>query len=232
MNLKSLVTAVVMVFVLSGCAGLFKPPVQVTRTGEVPVMKVVKGTSLGQEKGNIRISMVPAEYTANLVTRVEKTTPTRGIQTFYSKAGNYQRYVDSWAETEVVKYIITPENLSFLITINNNLDRVFRGAGAVITYTINGKTQTIAQAQYENFLSAIVVPRGQTQLAIEGPPVTSIPDKATIGIFIYDVATKVDAAGNILKKSNYEWYFKYSTKAVVSEPFDEPRTQYMQRVVQ
>ncbi len=51
-------------------------------------------------------------------------------------------------------------------------------------------------------------------MTIVGPPVGSIPSPCTIGIFLYDVVTKMDQAGNITDKQNYEWYFSYQTQAV------------------
>ena len=41
-----------------------------------------------------------------------------------------------------------------------------------------------------------------------------IPGKCTIGIFLYDVVTATDVAGNTTEKQNYEWYFTYTTDHV------------------
>ena len=44
-----------------------------------------------------------------------------------------------------------------------------------------------------------------------------IPDPTTVGLFLYDVVTNTDAAGNVTEKQNFEWYFSYRGQLVEKE---------------
>jgi len=46
-----------------------------------------------------------------------------------------------------------------------------------------------------------------------------LPDKTTIGLFIYDIVTKTDAAGNVTEKQNFEWYYNLETQLVQDSGF-------------
>jgi hypothetical protein len=126
---------------------------------------------------------------------------------------------------------VSPERLRFTFKLNNKLQRVFRGAGAVIQFNIAGKTQRVDQSDYKELIEMIVPPRNEQQVDFWGPGIDQVPDQSTIGIFLYDVVTKTDAAGNTLEKQNFEWYFKYSrelreeTREIVKERVKlDPRT--------
>jgi hypothetical protein len=75
---------------------------------------------------------------------------------------------------------------------------------------------------YEEFLNGIVPPRNEAEFTIYGPTLDLLPDKGTIGIFLYDVVTATDVAGNTTQKQNYEWYFDCQAKT--EEATGEVRT--------
>lgn len=76
---------------------------------------------------------------------------------------------------------------------------------------------------YSEFLDVIIPPRQQAEISIFGVSLSQMPvEKTTLGIFIYDVVTKVDQAGNILEKQNFEWFFDFSTEK--KEAFGPPTT--------
>lgn len=198
-----------LIFFLSGCATMTPTMENVTLRCKVPSIEPMKETVLAQEKGGILISIAPPQYTAVKKMRVEDT-PSAGIMGgLISTPGTTYFY-----RRNIPYMVVEPDRLRFVITIHNRLDRVFRGAGAVIAFNIDGKVIAVNQLDYLDFLNVIVPPRGQTQVNIMGPALSSLPDKCVIGVFIYDVVTEVDAAGNPRKRSNYEWYFDFSTKFV------------------
>ena len=49
-------------------------------------------------------------------------------------------------------------------------------------------------------------------MTVYGPSFQDIPEKTTLGIFLYDVVIKIDNAGNIVEKQNFEWYYNYQTQ--------------------
>jgi UDP-N-acetyl-D-mannosaminuronic acid transferase (WecB/TagA/CpsF family) len=40
-----------------------------------------------------------------------------------------------------------------------------------------------------------------------------VPDQTTIALFLYDVVSNTDAAGNITQKQNFEWFYNYTTES-------------------
>jgi hypothetical protein len=82
---------------------------------------------------------------------------------------------------------------------------------------VGGKLIPFDNVDYKEFLNGIVPPRNETEFTIYGPTLDAVPDNSTIGIFLYDVVTATDAAGNATEKQNYEWYFSYAIH-VVEEP--------------
>ena len=176
----------------------------------VPSFSPLPETKESQEKGGVEISIAPVAYQVIESTKEEtKPAPEPLIAVLPKSYTRYNsRYVEktSWQVLEV-----SPDSLCFLVTINNKLPRVFRGAGTVIQFNVGGKLIPIEEKLYADFLNVIVPPRSQYQVKIYGPPLQSLPSQQTpIGIFFYDVVTNVDKAGNVTEKQNFEWYFNYS----------------------
>jgi len=187
------------------------PPPHVMRC-KVPEITAMPETKQSQEKGGIEISIAPAAYEAKSQTRKTRQraqppflwidpAPQTGEKVFFD-------------EITTPYLVAAPERLQYTVKINNKLDRVFRGAGTVVSYNVGGKLLAVDQTGYGEMLGAIVPPRSEYQLTIFGPKIDTIPDTGTLGVFFYDVVTKVDAAGTVTEKQNYEWYFKYEAKLV------------------
>jgi len=174
----------------------------------LPIITPLPETKITQAKGGISISVSPVEYSTTLEIKRTETEVQPPLFSFSSKKAT--RYVE--IVTKPVAAII-PDNLRFKISINNLLPRVFRGAGAVFQFTAGGKVLPMGVENYSEFLDVIIPPRQQAEISIFGVSLSQMPaEKTTLGIFIYDVVTKVDQAGNILEKQNFEWFFDFSTE--------------------
>ena len=92
------------------------------------------------------------------------------------------------------------------------MPRVFRGAGTVVQFNIDGQLKSVDQKGYQNLVQAIVPPRSQTTLEIYGPELSNLPEKANIGLFFYDVVTNQNEAGEVTERQNFEWYYKYNSQ--------------------
>jgi len=180
---------------------------------KIPNITPLPETKPSQEKGGLEITIVPATYKAVRSDKLVITpaAPTIGEQLFGPTAA--QRAQLTFVQETVVPQLKTqPERLQFAIRINNKLSRVFRGQGAVVQLNVAGKLMPINRSDYAEFVDCIVPPRNESELKVYGPAIDTIPEKATIGIFLYDVVTATDTAGNVTEKQNYEWYFTYETK--------------------
>ncbi len=219
-----LVMIMAIVLFLSGCATMMPQIETVTLRCKIPNIEPLKETSLGQEKGGILISIAPQHYTHVRKVRIEDAPSPGPLGGFIVTPGT--RYFE---RREIPYAIVEPDTLRFTVTIHNRLDHVFRGAGSVISFNVDGKVIAVDEIGYRGFLNIIVPPQGQSQVKIAGPLISSLPEKCVIGIFIYDVTTEVDTAGNPKKKSNYEWYFNFSTQLV--EETETVKVQPMQQTV-
>lgn len=209
---------------LSGCATMMPQIENITLKYKVPNIEPLKETSLNQEKGGIMISIAPQRYTYIKKFSIEDTPLPGPLGGLIVTPGT--KYFE---RREIPYAVVEPTILRFIVTIHNRLDRVFRGAGSVISFNVDGKVIAVDETGYRDFLNVIVPPLGQTQVRITGPSISSLPDKCVIGVFIYDVITEVDAAGNPKKKSNYEWYFNFSTQVI--EETGSIKVQPMQQTV-
>ena len=200
---------------LTGCATM--PIVQqrmeqTTLKWKMPYIEPLKETVIAQEKGEILISIVPQSYSRK---RDIKTDETPYVATdplsFLLTPTDGSKYYD---QRIIPIPKLEPDRLQFILTIHNRLNRVFRGAGSVVSFNVDRKVIAVDQAGYTELLNVIIPPRGQAQAKITGPKLDSLPDKCIVGVFIYDVVTKVDNVGNPKEKANYEWYFDFSTNIV------------------
>jgi hypothetical protein len=119
------------------------------------------------------------------------------------------RYMET---TETPGVQVVPERLEFIVKVNNKLPRVFRGAGIVVQFNVGGKLQAVEQQGYADLTNSIIPPRTEQEIKIYGPLLSSVPDQTTIGLFLYDVVSNTDQAGNITQKNNFEWFYTYATE--------------------
>lgn len=199
----------------TGCVtpGPTPPPPTQTTSYKLPQFKIVEGEAKeSQSKGGIEISVAPVAYQ---MTQKEKKTRRQVSAPLFGTLDLDERlrpYAKFFEETTTIGPEVTPTRIAYLVKINNTLSRVFRGAGTVVQFNAGGKLVAVDQAGYAELAQAIIPPRGELQVTVYGPLLSQVADKATLGLFLYDVVTATDAAGNITQKQNYEWFFEYSVK--------------------
>ena len=197
---------------LTGCATAPPRPPQpdrlITVTCEMPSTTPLQETKEIQIKGGIQIIVAVEPFQCVQAIRQEAAPGHLDFAdaVLASKTHPGQRYVEI---TRTPYYALKPERLKMSLKIVNQLSRVFRGAGAVVQFTVAGKTWANKQEDYAEFTNVIIPPRGEQQIEVYGPPIDAIPKQANLGLFLYDVVTKTDQAGNITEKQNFEWYYNY-----------------------
>ena len=194
-----------------GCATAPPPaPTTVTMNCQFPVLSPMPETKENQTKGGVGVTVAVTPF--QCVQQVRKTREAKP-QSSVEKMLLNNRPAPS--QTRSTPYLqVVPERLKVTVRVSNQLSRVFRGAGTVIQFQIAGKTWASKQEDFAEFTNVIIPPRGEQLVELYGPPVESLPAQATIGIFLYDVVTKTDAAGNVTEKQNFEWFYNYSTQVM------------------
>ena len=164
-----------------------------------------------QSKGGLDITVVPALYKG---VHADQTTIMQ-VQPNLGEALLIHPQYQLVAEQSTTPHLVTdPRRLVFTIKIHNQLNRVFHGQGAVVQFNVDGKLIPFNNTDYKEFSGGIVPPLNDGDLAISGPPLDTLKDKGTISIFLYDVVTATDVAGNTTEKQNYTWDFSYTMQTV------------------
>ena len=216
--------AVVFLSTLGACAPIQVVPKAsplVTLRCVYPVITPVASTKELQSKGGINISLAPntfvcsdavqttaREVPSNVFNFEEQMPLHRLISTYGGKPENY-KLIET---TATPVYAVKPNKVAFRVKINNQMPRVFRGAGTVVLYNFGGKNTSVTSQDYVELSNIIVPPRTEQEIIIYGPSFHDVKEGETLGIFLYDVVTKTDNAGNIVEKQNFEWYYNYQTQ--------------------
>jgi len=176
---------------------------------QYPVLSPMPETKENQTKGGVGVTVAVAPF--QCVQQARKTREPKPQSAVEKMLLNNR---PAPTQTTVTPYLqVVPDRLKVTVRVSNQLSRVFRGAGTVIQFQIAGKTWASKQEDFAEFTNVIIPPRGEQMVDLYGPPVESMPPQATIGIFLYDVVTKTDVAGNVTEKQNFEWFYNYSTQA-------------------
>lgn len=193
----------------AGCATTPPPaPTTVTMNCQYPVLSPMPETKENQTKGGVSVTVAVSPF--QCVQQVRKTREQKPLSAVEKMMLNDR---PAPTQTTMTPYLqVVPERLKVTVRVSNQLSRVFRGAGTVIQFQLAGKTWASKQEDFAEFTNVIIPPRGEQMVELYGPPVESMPPQATIGIFLYDVVTKTDSAGNVTDKQNFEWFYNYSTQ--------------------
>lgn len=199
---------------LAGCVAPQPPPPQTTQIScRIPEINVIadKVNTATQSKGGLDITIVPALYKA---VRADKTTVVQ-VQPNLGEAMIMNRQTQVVVEQDAIPSLkAAPSRVEFTVKIHNQLNRVFHGQGAVVQFNVDGKLIPFNNTDYTEFSGGIVPPLNDADLKIIGPPLDLLHNKGTISIFLYDVVTATDVAGNTTEKQNYTWDFSYAMQPV------------------
>ncbi|HEY3196745.1 MAG TPA: hypothetical protein VGJ57_01935 [Nitrospirales bacterium] len=210
--------AIIFLSALGGCAT--QPKVQepnpvITVSCNYPTIAPSPQTKELQGKGGITVSLAPNTFQCSkaVVKTAQNVQPTAGESMSQSMAtGGKVQFFKMVEVTSTPVYRVNPDKVAFRVKINNQMPRVFRGAGTVVLYNFGGKNTSVSSKDYAELSNIIVPPRTEAEVTIYGPSFHDIPEKTTLGIFLYDVVIKTDDAGNIVEKQNFEWYYNYQTQ--------------------
>jgi hypothetical protein len=196
-----------------GCVPIVAPaPEQFTFAVDVPEVTPLSQTASTQRQGGVSITVASARF--DTATHAECSYDfARGLAVFEGPPPGASLQTDQqFSETSRAIVGVNHPTLAFLVTIRNNMARVFRGAGALVEFKVDSHVEAVEKQNYTEFLNALLPPGSESQLTISGPPLTTLRDGTTVGVFLYDVVTAIDGAGNVTKRENFEWYFRVSRR--------------------
>ncbi len=168
---------------------------------KLPTLTPVDPGKESQERDGIRITAAAYPFTAHR----RSTFEYRRLVALLVLNGKLP------AERREIPYLLVePTNVVFKVRINNQLERVLRLAGTVVTFQVAGKQQVVEPSVNQNVANRIILPRQEMEFDIPGPAIDQMPDNATFAFYLYDIVTATDAAGNATKRSNFEWIYTLS----------------------
>jgi hypothetical protein len=190
-------------------------PTIVKLSTPVPSLTGLSGTEQSQTKGGLRITTQTETYKAiDSMMPMQREVPPPQFLGVVAMPSPDAKYVELTYQPALA---VSPERLNFHVHISNGMSRVFRGSGIAVQFNVAGKIVTVDPSGYGDLVNVIIPPRGEQEVVIVGPEISSITAPCTIGLFLYDVVTNTDQAGNVTEKQNFEWYFSYQTQAVEKE---------------
>lgn len=224
---KNYLLMALLMFALTGCqtpqTSTPAQPTQISCT--IPKIAIVADpvNKETQSKGGLDITVMPALYKG---LRIDHTTVTQipaplGVQISMGLSGQTSQnsvYVERDTTSELKP---SPSRLEFTVKIHNTLNRVFHGQGSVVQFNVDGTLIPFNNTDYKEFTGGIVPPLNDGDFKILGPPLSSLKDKGTITVFVYDVVTQTDVAGNTTEKQNYTWDFTYAMQQVSDSGVDK-----------
>ncbi len=181
-------------------------PQEIEMSAKLPTVTPLAGTNLSQEKGNVRISVGLVSYKVGVVyiSHAQRTNP--GFKEAFLLPHNQTDVFIERTCTPVAQ--VLPSRLEFLVTVDNEMDHVFRGSGMVVRYQVAGKDMAVDQGAWADLVNAIIPPRGSQQVAVYGPAVNTLPSNGTLGLYFDDVVTGTNPAGDVTQRQSFEWYFQ------------------------
>jgi hypothetical protein len=178
-----------------------------------PSLTPLPETKPSQDKGGVEISVAPVVYTVVDGTKVTDRTLYERVKRDYDLSGRvFETPVRIIERTTTPVPKIQPDRLKFQVKVVNKMPRVFRGQGMVVQFNVAGKLHNVNPSGYADLVQMIVPPRNEFAVDIYGPPLSELPASCPVGLFLYDVVTKTDDAGNVTEKQNFEWYWNYTTQ--------------------
>jgi len=190
-------------------------PTIVKLSAAVPSLAALEDTPQSQTKSGLRITLAPETYEAKESWNVQsRQVPPPSFLGMVVQPSPSAVYLE---QTRVPSLTISPDRLVFHLHLNNQMSHVFRGSGIAVQFNAAGKVVPAEPSGYGDLTNIILPPRSEQEVDILGPQVATIKSPCTVGVFLFDVVTNTDLAGNVTEKQNFEWYFSYQTQAVEKE---------------
>ena len=207
------------VAVLAGCTPVAttpQPTPEVDVFADLPSVVPAAQTTETQRRGGVTITVAPTHFDTVGRTVCKYREPQASLFTIAPSGATLQTH-RKLLEIEYHDIDVTPPGLTFLVTIRNGMNRVFRGSGAVVTFNVDSRVQAVEQSSYMELLNVLIPPGGEAQVHISGPALPSLNDGTTLGLFLYDVVTAIDNAGTVTHRDNFEWFFRVGRRRIVEK---------------
>lgn len=168
-----------------------------------------------QSKGGLEITVTPALYKPV----IKENTTLNQVQPNLGEALAMNAQTQLVAEqTTTSRLEPDPNRLVFMVNIRNGLNHVFHGQGSEAQFNVDGRLIPTDKnnTDYTQLSAGLVPPLDDIQLAIKGPSLGLLKDNGNVSIFLYDLPTGTDPAGNVTNREQFTWDFSYTMQDVTN----------------
>lgn len=217
---------------LSSCTILTpKAPVKdpLTIPVEIPFYEFKNDSKSQWTKGDITLTLVPVEFTAL------RRTEHRNKEGFKSMLIENNKKLVKYTKTPL--YLVTPENLSFVLDLKSGHNNVVNLDQSPITFMINDQKvesflsdpDNLQEGKKKDLLFGLLPGKISKRFQITGPfwkkelasHSIGVKPNSTIKIFVHDIATKLDSSGLPVKKETFSWTFLIKSKVELMDDYIE-----------
>lgn len=163
----------------------------------LPRITPTETTKQTQTKGGITITVEVIPTTVNFAETSNRRC------TFSDKPG-----YDVYEIKKTPKYEIWPNTVQFKIKIRNNETVPLRLNEIGFAIIVDGVQFSFPEEQTNEWNKGLVLSGFEKEYIINGPIQSSLNNAQAVYLFMNGVPTSYDKAGHIVKKDNFEWYFK------------------------
>lgn len=174
-------------------------------TYALPLIKPTAKTQQMQVKGGVTIS---AEIVPFAATRYVKTDRTIGYADV-DKPG-----YDVYEITNTPFYTVMPEDIQFKIRIRNNEAVPLKLSEVGFALIIDGTQWSFPTGYLDDWNKGLILTGFEKEYTVKGPQLKGLVNAQVVYLFLNGVPTSYNEAGNVTKKSNFEWYFECKSQEI------------------
>ncbi|GAB4500442.1 MAG: hypothetical protein OHK0019_38860 [Saprospiraceae bacterium] len=181
-------------------------------TYELPALKAVEQTKQDQVKGGVTVSC--------------EVTPFEAVKTMYEEkeivtADPNKPGYDIFKVHAKARYEVKPDDVWFNIRIKNNQDRILKLKDVAIVILVDGVAYNIPDEAKQEWVGGMLVKGFEKTQKIKGPKISGLATDKIVYVSINDVPTAYNAAGEVTKKENFEWYYQVTREKVKKQEMIE-----------
>lgn len=181
-------------------------------TYELPLLKAVEQTKQDQVKGGVMVSC--------------EVTPFEAVKTIYEEkeiftADPEKPGYDIYKVGARARYEVKPDDVWFNIRIRNNQDRILKLKDVAIVMLVDGVAYNIPEEAKQDWVGGMLVKGFEKTQRIRGPKISGLATDKIVYVSVNDVPTAYNAAGEVTKKENFEWYYQVAREKVTRQEMME-----------
>lgn len=188
-------------------------------TYQNPIISLEDNTKQTQKIGGVTITCEAVPF---MINKLDKTTDN------YLYRDPARPNLDVKRVTHRPEYSFNPNEIQLKVTINNNQGRVLKLRDCAVVMIIDNLQYSLPQDVVETWEGSNVISGFSTSLILSGPQIQTLTRPKSIEVFINDVPTSFDQAGNVLRRDNFTWLFtcrlepKTANEKITYTYVDEP----------